>query len=88
MSAMLPTSLETERLRLRLPRAEDVVVAYSTYCSDPGRRAQSDLAQHRSVDDTRVSSLAASSCGAKGRGHLPWIVERKSERVHIAHEFA
>lgn len=76
---MLPRRIETERLRLRLPRVDDATIAYETWCSDPEVARYLTWSPHPSVEHTRAFLGRCVELWNEGRGHLPWIVERRRD---------
>jgi RimJ/RimL family protein N-acetyltransferase len=49
-----PERLETERLLLRRPRAQDAAAIFTTYAADPEATTYVGFPRHRTIDETRA----------------------------------
>lgn len=74
---MLPRTIGTDRLRLRVPRLDDARAAFDTWCCDPEVTRYLTWTPHASVEDTRAFLARAIESWDRGTGHLPWIIEKK-----------
>ena len=77
---MFPHLIQTARLRLRRPRAEDAGGIYIRYAGDPEVTRYLSWPTHRSVDDTRAF-LEYAEAGWEDGSSLAYLVERLSDGV-------
>jgi RimJ/RimL family protein N-acetyltransferase len=73
-----PERLESERLRLRRPAAEDADVIFERYAGDPEVTRYLGWPRHRSVDDTRAF-LAFSDSDWERWGAGPYLILSRSD---------
>lgn len=74
----IPTSFESERLRLRKPLLEDAAAIFEGYAADPEVTRYLLWAPHRSVADTRGFLARCLSVWELGSAY-PYIIERRED---------
>ena len=67
---MLPHELHTERLHLRVPRADDAAEAFAAWTSDAEVTRYLSWRPHVSIDDTRAFIELVRGNWERGQGHL------------------
>ncbi len=77
----LPSELDTARLRLRIPRADDAEAAFAAWTSDPEVTRYLTWRPHASADDTRAFLELVRSNWEQGRGHRGWIITTHDEEI-------
>lgn len=70
--------IETPRLRLRRPRAEDARPIFDTYAADPAVTRYLAWPRHRSLDDTRAF-LDFSQAQWRDNGYGPLLIESRAD---------
>lgn len=80
--ALLPEQIDTRRLRLRVPRAEDAAAIFAAYAQDPEVCRFMVWAPH---DDLEVTRQFIGRClqGWAAGTPLPWVIEDPATRDAI-----
>src|SRR5688572_12842556 len=74
-----PSSLDTLRLRLRLPRLDDAEAIWADYARDPEVSRYMTWRPHTSIEDTRAFLTGVVESWQTGVGERSWAIERRED---------